>query len=195
MSLNANFALLLILTLTFKIGSAQEIRKVSVSHHPDLTITSEEADAILKLATEAIQTDSDGRGKDDVACNMVLIRDGDILKFTNGTPKVIASEKDMEKLKLEPGTFKLVEEIKWCGRELKKDEPPFRGCAKKGEFSIAVADKIPSVYTAMIWVHEWGHATGLKHNESQGLAIMTSGPVHDRTTYVNANECKAMAYN
>ena len=174
---------------------AQEERKVSVSHHPGLSITNEQVDEILKIATEAIQKDSDGAGKGDVACIMVLKRDGDVIPFTNGSPKVIDSPEDMELLRSEPGIIKLVESIKWCGRELKEGEKPFPECAKKGEKFVVVVDSNPSGYTAMKWVHGWGHATGLVHNESVPLAAMTNGPVHERTTYINAKECKAMAYD
>lgn len=123
---------------------AQEIREVTVSRHVDTAISNADVDAILTPANAALQTDSDGPWKGDVACDLMLKRSGDVAIFKTDAPKNAKTKEDLKLILAEKATFKLVESIDWCSHKKKPNAGNFEGCTKLGIISIAVTDYQPN---------------------------------------------------
>ena len=163
-------------------SSSVTTQQREVNHHAFIQMTAQEASAILKDATTALQT-KDGPG--DMACDVVMALKGMIVPpfvapiNLNGPP-------DMEKLEKLSGDVKVVTKINWCYREGLK--PNMLGCAPiPGKFIVVVRRPEIQDQEGILWLHEYGHNKGLDHRNDTNAVMNETLALHRR--YVDATEC------
>ncbi|CAD7846299.1 MAG: hypothetical protein [Olavius algarvensis Gamma 1 endosymbiont] len=91
----------------------QELR---VRYHSTTTLDNGTADTILADATAIFQT-KDGAG--DMACDVRLMRKGNVTEFSDGDGSIDSRAEFDEMMRL-PGDIKVVDEINWCDRLIPK---------------------------------------------------------------------------
>lgn len=152
-----------------------------ISRYVTADLDATAADAILNDATKILQTkDADA----DVACEVVLVRQGEIGTFTDGNG-TINSEEDFKAVLALPGHIKVVNQINWCGAF----KPNVVGCAPTPGTSFVVVRHHAS-QEGILWNHELGHNKNLSHREAPG-AIMNEF-IDSTHLQVNATECTAL---
>lgn len=155
---------------------------LEVSRHTSTNLTDERADEIFADATQAARED-DGAG--DVACKVVMRRDGPVATFSQGSGIVNSSAYFATIIDL-PGHVKVVNQINWCDTF----SPNIIGCAPIGGVSLAVV-RFTANQEGILWLHEFGHNQTLNHRNSPTRAVMfpSIGVDHD---ILNATECTAL---
>jgi hypothetical protein len=163
------------------IGLGGVTHRLQVRRFTTTSLTQAEADRILADATTVLRT-HDGPG--DVVCAVTLLRDGDLMAFTEGDGSIDSGAEFSALLGLQ-GWAKVVNQINWCG-EL---TPNVIGCAPVPGNSLAVVRHTPSL-EGILWLHEFGHNKWLNHRNDDPNAVMnrTIGPTRRR---VKSIECYA----
>ena len=165
----------------------QTAHLLSVGRHYTVPFSEEKVDQILAAASKVLQ---------NVACNVMLKRTGPI--YTFGSPSVPAIIKnqverdEVHKVKFDPDgivSVKIVERIEFCRPNFGKSL--FNGCSWPRHFRsmIVVADPKPDV-PELVWLHEFGHQTGLWHRRPDNAALMSPCPLATTNVQITADECK-----
>lgn len=158
-----------------------KVHALEVSRYTTANLDNTTLDGILRDATTILQTKD---GETDVACKVVLTRQGDVATFTEGNG-AINSEADFKTLLALPGHVKIINEINWCGTF----KPNVIGCAPTPGTSFIAVRHHPS-QEGILWNHEFGHNKGQTHREDPN-AIMHE--FIDLThTHLNEAECSAL---
>lgn len=183
----ASAALLLV-----SLGSAQApvpvTHSLTVIRHEKTDLTDARANQILREASRALGADDDGPGNggalDDRPCAVTLARSGAVGTFAeNQAPAVILTKSDWNKLSALTGWVKIVQRVKWCSGPTSKAI----GCGSTPGRSFALTRQASTI-EFKLWAHEFGHNTGLGHNQVNGRAIMNQGAVSYKRE-VSASEC------
>ncbi len=150
-------------------------------------LKTERVDAILALMGKML---SDA-GPGDHSCDVKFERHNALGSFdSTEIPLRINSEADFNRLRLAPGSVKVVETINWCS----KVQPGIIGCASKPGRGLAVVRfgtlANPPVAETILWVHEFAHTTGLDHRDVQGAVMRPS--LRDENMMVSAAECQTL---
>ncbi|MCP4265569.1 MAG: matrixin family metalloprotease [Candidatus Brocadiaceae bacterium] len=139
------------------------------------------ADSILSNASTILQT-NDGAG--DVACDVRMVRSGNVTAFTTGNG-IINSSADFNAVISLPGHAKVVRQINWCGRLI----PNVIGCAPRPGNSFAVVRRSNVISEAILWTHEFGHNKGLTHRN--GTRAVMRPTININNKRINSTECSA----
>ena len=105
-------------------------QRLKIWRHAVVDMDNKKVDCNLAGATEALRTDD---GAADIACNVRLMREGDVAVFDDGDGS-IDNEAEFDVINELPGDVKLVNEINWCDRLI----PDVIGCARPGGSLIIV---------------------------------------------------------
>jgi len=153
---------------------------LQVSRHNTTTLSNARADAILSNATTILKT-NDGPG--DVACNVNLVRSGNITAFTTGNG-IINSAANFNAVNSLPGNVKVVRQINWCGTLA----PNIIGCAPVPGTSLVVV-RFTANQEGVLWAHEFGHNKGLPHRNGTNAVMRPTINVNNKR--INSTECNA----
>lgn len=173
--------------------------KISISKHASVEFNEDEADKILKGATEVAQKE-DGEG--DVPCDITLARDPNepVAEFKQGiTPSFVDSNSTYRSVTNDnPSDVKVIAGTNWCG----KFRPDVLGCTELSEGPIVVVSEFSEnlrepddedqinaedQIKAILWLHEFGHRQGLDHR-NEFNAVMYEEIELDHT-HLNVAEC------
>jgi len=147
------------------------------------TLSNADADAILRAASNVLQTDDDGSDSGDVACPVQLTRQGNVTAFMAGDG-TIDSAAEFNVVVALPGHVKVVNQINWCsgiGFNI-------IGCAPTPGNSLVVV-RFTANQEGILWAHEYGHTRGLPHNT--GLNAVMNATITTARTMVTSLECSA----
>jgi hypothetical protein len=168
-------------------SAAQATHSVSISRHPSVAFSEQQADAILAAASKMLQkVDQPGV----LACNLTLTRRGPIHTFASpNTPAVVRNASDLDAVHRENFdsgivNIKIVKEIDYC----RGQQGLFRGCSWPHNFEsiVVTAD---AKFPELIWPHEFGHLSGLWHRKSFTRALMSPCVLTAKNVEVTQNEC------
>jgi hypothetical protein len=171
---------------------------LSYANHASLNLTGmtdERLDTVLGLATMAVGTVNFVAGgtvpEDDVACCMTFVRSGSGGTFGTADDglDVIDSEAELNSvLGNRAGRVKVVRQINECGGPGSN----IIGCAYTPGGSIAVARVTwDQANEGLVWVHEYGHNTGLGHNSTSNFYLMYASSSVGRNTGLTQAECNS----
>jgi hypothetical protein len=155
---------------------------LTYANHVNVTnpMTDASLDAVLAEATLRA-----GRGDDpnDVACCMSVSRAGSALEF--GTPTdgldIIDDYSEMQSVMTDSiARVKVVRAINYCGGS----GTNIIGCARRPGNGMVLVRMSSEAREAVLWLHEYGHNTGLTHNTASSRYIMygTNYSTNDRLT-------------
>jgi len=165
-----------------------------ISRFRTTALTNAEADRILTLMSNVLQTKDDAS---DVACLVQFRRAGRVTAFVYGDGS-IDSQAEYNAVILLPGHVKVVYQITYCN-ELK---PNIIGCAPTPGSSQVVV-RVTAAQEGILWAHEYGHTRGLLHrydddgndddavDRPPGQLPVMYEPLGCNRTNVNASECRA----
>jgi len=187
-------------------ASAQATYTATVSVHSDLPpLDSGQVTKIMAAAANVLKTDSDGQ-----TCAVTFELKGPVGSFGSKTePKVIKTEAQRDAVhkvdsEKKDAIFhiKVVEAIYFCTPpQPDAPKPSFNGCAWPTDLpSIIVVHPakhkdtnghpIPKFPDHLLWVHEFGHLTGLPHRDKPDVAwLMTGCPITPKSVNVTEHEC------
>src|SRR4051794_31716118 len=143
---------------------------LTISHHPDIKLNAEAVDKILVEATNVLKT-----------CNVAFTRKGALRAFVSpNAPPAIESEDDRDAVHREHFDVKIVNFIGFCRESAaggyrgcawdpspKGNEPQKRSMIVKRD----VFDRDHAKLGGMIFVHEFGHRTGLWHRDGKNALM------------------------
>ncbi len=172
-----------LLMLPLVAASAASTFSLDISRHNTVATTNQQADSILDDASQVLKVDDDGvPGILDVPCDVTLNRSGSVSVFSTNAPATINSDSQLEKVFAEPAFIKVVKAINWCDGAGSVD-----GCTTNNSRTMIVVARAPGPETAVLWAHEFGHATGLNHRAGDRLVM---NPTFDGTyRFINDTEC------
>ncbi len=163
--------------------------RLTISRHSSVSFTERDADRILSDATKALQNKD---GDDDVACNVKLVRSGNVGEFDQNQGKAqVDSAEDLDQVQNLPRNIKVVDELRNCGgiRDINTI-----GCALTPGSSIVIQIKHDgeSWNEGALWAHEVGHNRGSIHRDTSDRNIMNSIISNsDDQNQINRAECTA----
>jgi hypothetical protein len=175
-------SILVLLVVTWLACGPDTTHQFQISRHDTANFTNADADEMLDEATNLLQT-NDGEG--DVACNVALVRKGDVTEFLTGIG-VINSPEDLYAVMGLPGEVKVVRHIFWCGVF-----STFLGCSEIGGNSFIVTDLGPGNRSAVVWAHEFGHNKGLLDCHFNCQYKLMNRILHSANRRINSHECSA----
>jgi len=156
-------------------GSTFEMK---VFRHARATLTDDDADKILKVATDVAQSNP--------GCNATLLRDGDVEEFTwqqEGEVGVVSSGFDIDAVVSSPGV-KVVKDVHWC-KTSETFAPAIWGCAPIPGNAMVV-ERADQESEGVLWLHELGHNEGLydlyKDSQKNRVMFHMIGPDHTKFT-------------
>jgi hypothetical protein len=153
--------------------------ELKIFRHVHTTLSEEDADTILKVATDVAQSNP--------GCNVTLTGDGDVKEFKwpqEADVGVVSSKHDFDKVTNSRGV-KVVKDVQWC-----ETLGPFWGCARIPGTAMVVERIQDKDSEGILWLHEYGHTQGLYdlYDDSQENNVLFHiiGPDHKR---FSPNEC------
>jgi hypothetical protein len=145
---------------------------LSVGRHHSITFTEGKVDTILAAASKVLH---------DAGCKVTLKRIGTVYTFpSHDAPAIIRDESarnEVHKLKFHPDaavSVKIVERIEFCRPNFGK--ATFNGCSWPRHFRSMIVIADPHV-PELVWLHEFGHQTGLWHRRPDDVALMSPCPL------------------
>jgi hypothetical protein len=140
--------------------------QVTVQRHSTVALSDAEADRILGDMGTILQSDD---SPEDVATPVRFVRNGPVQVLPANIPATIQTEADLYAL-LDAGSgVKIVQAIQWCGGP----GGSIIGCAPVGSPTVNLAAvRFTANQEGLIWVHEYGHNTGLPHRTDDPRAVM-----------------------
>jgi hypothetical protein len=173
--------------------SAQSTYSLKVTHHRSFTVTGAEVDKILDDASKMLQKNSGHvNTTDNVACDVTFTRKGSVDTFAwRRTPAIINTRAQRDAVYREESDVKIVDTMNFC----RKRGGPLAGCTwppRAGHRSMIVVRPRPDrPFRHLVWAHEFGHRTGLRHR-SEPQALMTVCPLRGDQVQVNRDECNCL---
>ncbi len=161
---------------------------ITFANHVDLPskMTDSRADQILREAKLAA-----GRADfvEDVACCITLTRSGSARSFGtagDGLDTVDDQTEGNQVLGNSIARVKIVRSISWCG----SPGTNVIGCAYTPGGSMMVVRVTSSAASeGVLWLHEYGHNTGLSHNPDSRYVMAASLNLSDPNDAINPAEC------
>ena len=140
--------------------------QVAVQRHSTVALTDADADRILADMGTILQSDDSPA---DVATPVRFVRNGPVRVLPANVPATIATAADLNALLNAGAGVKIVQAIRWCGGP----GGSIIGCAPVGSPTVNVAAvRFTANQEGLIWVHEYGHNTGLPHRTDDPRAVM-----------------------
>jgi len=105
------------------------------------------------------------------------------------TPRNIANAFDLEAAHSVPADIKVVQTVDFCKNRY---DQSFVGCAWRPSFlqKTVIVEHRPIAHTYILWVHEFGHTTGLEHRIDDHLALMTPCGLKGFNRKISPEECQ-----
>jgi hypothetical protein len=164
---------------------------LSYANHTDLTtsaMTDQRLDTVLGLATLAV-------GKvnftEDVACCMTFVRSGSGGTFgvaDDGLDSIDSEEELYAVLGIRTARVKVVRQINYCGTA----GANIIGCAYTPGDSLSVVRVTwNDTNEGLVWIHEYGHNTGLSHNTISNDYLMYASSSPGKNTGLTQAECNS----
>jgi hypothetical protein len=125
---------------------------------------------------------------DDVACCITLSRSGSGGTFGSPGDGLDIVDDDIEMdavMAVSTARFKIVRQINYCGGYYMSN---IIGCARRPGATATVVRMSNLNSEAVLWIHEYGHNTGLTHN-SGGSAWIMYGTNYGSNNGLSASEC------
>jgi hypothetical protein len=160
---------------------------LSVGRHHSVPFSEEKVDSILAAASKVLH---------DAGCQVTFKRIGALSTFASAdTPAIIKNQAERDavhQVRFKPEgivSVKIVERIEFCRPNFGKSL--FNGCSWPRHFQsmIVVADPRPNV-PELVWLHEFGHQTGLWHRRPDQAALMSPCPLTTANVQLTADECE-----
>jgi hypothetical protein len=160
---------------------------LSIGRHHSVHFSDEKVDGILAGASKIMH---------EAGCHVTFKRIGPVNIFASpSTPAIIKNQAERDavhQLKFDPEgavSVKIVQRIEFCRPDFRKTS--FNGCSWPRHFRsmIVVADPDPNV-PELVWLHEFGHQTGLWHRRPDDLALMSPCPLERANMQITEHECK-----
>jgi hypothetical protein len=140
--------------------------QVTVWRHSTVALTDADADRILADMGTILQSDDSPA---DVATPVRFVRNGPVRLLPAAIPGTIQTEADLTALLNAGSGIKIVQAIRWCGGP----GGSIIGCAPVGSPTVNLAAvRFTANQEGLIWVHEYGHNTGLSHRTDDPRAVM-----------------------
>jgi hypothetical protein len=140
--------------------------QVTVQRHSTVALTDADADRILADMGTILQSDDSPA---DVATPVRFVRNGAVRVLPANVPATIATAADLNALLNAGAGVKIVQAIRWCGGP----GGSIIGCAPVGSPTVNLAAvRFTANQEGLIWVHEYGHNTGLPHRTDDLRAVM-----------------------
>jgi len=140
--------------------------QVTVQRHSTVALSDADADRILADMGTILQSDDSPA---DVATPVRFVRNGPVQVLPANVPATIATAADLTALLNAGAGVKIVQAIRWCGGP----GGSIIGCAPVGSPTVNVAAvRFTANQEGLIWVHEYGHNTGLGHRTDDPRAVM-----------------------
>lgn len=159
--------------------------QVTVWRHSTVALTDADADRILADMGTILQSDDSPA---DVATPVRFVRNGAVQVLPAAIPGVIQTEADLLALLNAGSGVKIVQAIRWCGGP----GGSIIGCAPVGSPTVNLAAvRFTANQEGLIWVHEYGHNTGLGHRTDDPRAVMFPSVGVDHNV---VNEAESAAY-
>lgn len=171
---------------------AQTTHSLTVGHHRNVELSNDDVDTILHDASKLLHKEPGHVDTlDDVACNVTLRRRGAVRTFASpSTPGKITSRAERDAVHRESADIKVVSMINFC-----KDLGPVAGCTWPPEahsmIIVRPGPTLPRVFQHMVWAHEFGHRTGLRHRSDPEalMTICSLSPQAANQVKVSKDEC------
>jgi hypothetical protein len=155
--------------------------QVTVQRHSTVALSEADADRILADMGTILQGDDSPA---DVATPVRFVRNGRVQVLPENIPGTIQTAADLTALLNAGSGVKIVQAIRWCGGP----GGSIIGCAPVGSSTVNLAAvRFTANQEGVIWVHEYGHNTGLGHRTDDPRAIMFPSVGADHNV-VNATE-------
>jgi len=155
--------------------------QVTVQRHSSVPLSDADADRILGDMGTILQSDDSAA---DVATPLRFVRNGPVQLLPANIPAAIQTEADLLALLNAGSGVKIVDAIRWCGGP----GGSIIGCAPVGSPTVNLAAvRFTKNQEGLIWVHEYGHNTGLPHRTDDLRAVMYPSVGSDHNV-VNAAE-------
>lgn len=155
--------------------------QVTVQRHSSVPLSDADADRILGDMGTILQSDDSAA---DVATPLRFVRNGPVQLLPANIPAAIQTEADLLALLNAGSGVKIVDAIRWCGGP----GGSIIGCAPVGSPTVNLAAvRFTENQEGLIWVHEYGHNTGLPHRTDDLRAVMYPSVGSDHNV-VNAAE-------
>lgn len=148
--------------------------------HNTTALTNSDADRIAADATNVLRTDS---GADDISCDVVIRRRGNVGSFS-ATDGVIDNSSEFVQVEQLSGDVKVVRAINWCGSV----GAGIIGCARVPGSSLTMVRFTRSL-EGILLAHEFGHNQGLSHRN--GTRNLMHPSIGASRVGVNQAECSA----
>lgn len=162
------------LQFAMPVRAADFAHELKICRYVHTALDETTADKILADASDVLQKNH---------CALELRRSGCVTTFTTGNG-AINSKGDYQKLQKGKGCIAVLDEIGWCGFPRADG---FLGCSQPGGPVVVVRDA--QVAEGILWLHEFGHAQGLRHRNAND-AVM-NGTIRPSHTAIVAYECDA----
>lgn len=167
---------------------------LSYANHASLNtsgMTDQRLDTVLGLASQAVGTMNFVTPQEDVACCMNFVRSGSGATFgtLNDGLDVIDSVDELNTVLADrSGRVKVVRQINECGGP----GTNIIGCAYTPGGSITVARVTwNETNEGLVWVHEYGHNTGLGHNNISNDYLMFASSTAGKNNGLTQAECNS----
>jgi hypothetical protein len=195
-------------------ATAQKTYSLSVSHHTAVPLSEEEVKGILDRASKMLQRNSHSD------CNVTFTLKGPIRKFPPpdvpfpAPDEPIVTRDNIKAVHLVASNVadvdfrvKIVKKIRFCRPDIPRPDGLFDGCSFFPDDSRSIivvhpkfhknpqdvdGEPLPNYPDHLLWAHEFGHLTGLKHRRVR-FALMTPcslTEVPDNRVRVIARECR-----
>lgn len=161
--------------------------QVAVQRHSTVALTDADADRILADMGTILQSDDSPA---DVATPVRFVRNGRVGVLPANVPATIATAADLTALLNAGAGVKIVQAIRWCGGP----GGSIIGCAPVGSPTVNVAAvRFTANQEGVIWVHEYGHNTGLGHRTDDPRAVMFPSVGVDHNVVNSAESARYLA--
>jgi hypothetical protein len=197
-----------------EVATAQKTYSLSVSRHTAVPLSEDEVKGILDRASQVLQSSS------HPDCNVTFTLKGPIRKFPPPDVPFPAPDEPIVTMdnikavhrvdsKVADVDFrvKIVKEIRFCRPDIRHPHGQFDGCSFFPDDSRSIivvhpkfhkdphnlhGDPLRNYPDHLLWAHEFGHLTGLKHRRAR-FALMTPcslTEVPDNRVRITARECR-----
>jgi hypothetical protein len=161
--------------------------QVTVQRHSTVALSDADADRILTDMGTILQSDDSPA---DVATPVRFVRNGPIQVLPAAIPAAIQTQADLTALLNAGSGVKIVQAIRWCGGP----GGSIIGCAPVGSPTVNLAAvRFTANQEGLIWVHEYGHNTGLPHRTDDPRAVMFPSVGVDHNVVNSAESARYLA--
>ncbi len=157
-------------------------KQITVSRHNTVALTNNRVDTILDDATMVLMDDA---GSGDVSCFVTLARSDSVKVFNTGDGSINTSA-ELQAIFGLAGNVKVVDDVDFCEGRFNTS---FIGCGRISNNSF-ITERFTASLEGILWAHEYGHNTGLRHRDTTNNNVMFRSIGANRTR-INQTECNS----